>query len=165
MQRLDPKTHAGLVRAFYQSGNSPSAGIIRRYKTENNLRKDPCSVSAVTRLVDKFETFGCVCDRPKRGRPSFSDDSIEDVEREMEEQKSSTPLHAASCRNVAKRLDMPLSSVHKILRVKLQIKPYRIKHLQALTESDFTDRLEFAHWFLESCANDSEFLEDISRTN
>ena len=164
MQRLDPKTRAGLVRAFYQSGNSPSAGI-RRYKTENDLRKDPCSVSAVTRLVDKFETFGCICDRPRSGRPSFSDETIEEVEREMKEQQASTPLNAASCRNVAKRLEMPLTSVHKILRVKLQMKPYRIKHLQALTENDFTDRLEFAHWFLESCANDREFLEDVLWTD
>ena len=60
---------------------------------------------------------------------------------------------------------MPLSSVHKILPVKLRMKPYRIKHLQALTESDFTDRLEFAHWFLESCTNDSEFLEDVLWTD
>ena len=77
MQRLDSKTRVGLLRAFYQSGNSPSSGV-RRYKTENNLRKDPYSVSTVTRLIDKFETFGCICDRPRSGRPSFSDERIED---------------------------------------------------------------------------------------
>ena len=60
---------------------------------------------------------------------------------------------------------MSLSSMHKILRVKLEMKPYRIKHLQNLTESDFIDRLTFTHWFFASCANDARFFEDVLWTD
>ena len=88
MQRLDSETHAGLVRTFYQNENPASAGI-RRFKTGNDLRKDPCTVSTVSRLIDQFEAFGCFCDRPRSVRPSFSEEEIQRVEAELKDQASS----------------------------------------------------------------------------
>lgn len=52
-----------LVKIFYQNGTF--ASVLRRYKTENNLRNDPYNVSVVSRFIDTCETFGCICDRPR----------------------------------------------------------------------------------------------------
>jgi hypothetical protein len=164
MQQLDNKTRAALVRNYYQNGNSASVGL-RKFKTENGLIKDPCSVSTITRLVDKFESFGCICDLPRSGRPSFSVETVTMVESELKQQQSSSSLHIASVRSVAENVELHPSSVHKILRAHLHLKPYHIKHLQSLNESDFHDRLDFAHWFLEKSANAGVFLENIMWTD
>lgn len=160
MQQLDKKTRAALVRNYYQSGNSASNGL-RKFKTENGLIKDPCSLSTITRLVDKFETIGCICDQPRSGRSSFSEETVAAVEGELKVQKSTSALHIASCRSVAKNLELPSSSVHKIVRLHLQLKPYHLKHLQTLNESDLNERLDFAQCFLEKCVNDGVFLENV----
>jgi transposase len=160
MLQLDNSTRAALVRNYYQNGNSASAGL-RKFKTEKGLAKDPCSVSTVSRLVEKFETFGCICDLPRSGRPTFSEDEISAVKDEVEAQKSSSELHITSCRSVAESLQLPLMSVHKIMRVHLRLKPYHLHHLQSLKESDFIDRQQFAEWFLQKCVDDPIFLENV----
>ena len=103
-------------------------------------------------MIDKFETFGCICDRPRSGRSLFSEEEIERVESELKDQQSASSLSVTSCRNIAKRLEMASSSVHKILRLHLQLKPYHLKHLQALNDNDLNERYQFAHWFLDACS-------------
>lgn len=151
--RMQKLQRADLVWTFYQSGNSASAGL-KRYMIENNLKHDLCSVSPVSRQVDKLETFGRICDRS-----TFSQQEIQAVESEMKDRQSLSSLCVASCRNVAKGLETPLSSVHKILRLHLQLKPYRIKHLRG----DLTESWEFAPRFLDACANDEGSLPSPPR--
>lgn len=164
MQQLDNKMRAALVRNFYQNGNSPAVAL-RKFKTENGLILNPCDPRTISRLVDKFETVGCLCDRPRSGRPSFSGDTVEAVEMELNAQKSESALGITSCRSIAKNVGLHPSSVHKILRIHLQLKPYRLKHLQALNDSDPEERLEFANWFLEKCESDGVFLENVLWTD
>ena len=79
MQRLDANTWTGFDRAFYQSKICASAVLIC-YKTKHGLPQDTCSLSTVTRLIDKFEAFGCICDRPLSSRPSLSEETIQGAE-------------------------------------------------------------------------------------
>lgn len=60
-----------------------------------------------------------------------------------------------------RNLSMPLSSTHKIMHLHLKLKKYHMKHLQALTENDYVQRLAFCEWFLDMCDNNDNFLDNI----
>ena len=65
-----------LVRHYYTNNNSAIVAL-RKYKHENGLRNDLCDVSAVRKLIMKFETTFSLHDKPKTGRPSLQEDREE----------------------------------------------------------------------------------------
>lgn len=118
----------------------------------------------MARLVKKFEETGSVHDKPKATK-HFSRAAIDKVEGEVNRQKALNENGISSCNSVAKSLDMPLSSVHKILRLHLKLKPYKLMHLHALEDGDPTQRLIFAESFIKSCEDDINYLRNIMWTD
>ncbi|GBM67478.1 hypothetical protein AVEN_18366-1 [Araneus ventricosus] len=81
-----------------------------------------------------------------RGRKAIASTSVEDVATALQE-ASSSALGTCSERGITRTLDMPVSTVRKILRNTLQY-PFKIRHVQELVPADLPKRESFAQQFL-----------------
>ena len=79
----------------------------------------PCTVEAVRDLIRKFEETGCTCDQSRSGLPSVSVEAVAEVHATISE----VPL--ASAHAVSRVLQLPNSTIRKILRSVLHMFPYR----------------------------------------
>ena len=75
---MDLKTKIDLVCCYYANGNSPTLAI-RQFKCERNSTRDPCTCSAVSKLISKFEETGTVLNE-RHGRSSLEEERQETVE-------------------------------------------------------------------------------------
>ncbi|GBM29521.1 hypothetical protein AVEN_212246-1 [Araneus ventricosus] len=75
------------------------------------------------------------------------DVSVEDVSTALQE-ASSSALGTCSARGISRSLDMPVSTVRKILRNILQRYPFKGTHVQKLVPADMAKREAFALGFL-----------------
>ncbi|GBN41793.1 hypothetical protein AVEN_119726-1 [Araneus ventricosus] len=62
---------------------------------------------------------------------------------------------AVTARRIFRTLDMPVSTVRKILRIILQVYPFKIAHIQELVPADLAKREAFALQFLARMEVDS----------
>jgi len=135
------KIDAEIVKLYYSNG-SPTTVI--RETAKQHPEKKVLSKMKIKRLVDKFEKkTGSVTDgrhwnpgRPKRSAENIA--SIEDV-------ISETPQR--SFRKIFEDVTNTFShsSVHRILRYDLNLKPYTLSIMQHL-KNDIERRLHFTHW-------------------
>ena len=146
---MDIQTRIALIRCYYSTNNCATAAI-RKYNTENNLRKAPCTVRSLLNLVQKFEETGSVADRPKSGRPSLSDERTDALKETVREIGASNEWCVSSVRSISQSTGIPRTSVHSILKKKLSYKKYRISVRHQLQPADYEKRKEFATWFLEN---------------
>ena len=110
--------------------------------------QDPFFITTVTRLIAKFEETGSVADKPRSGRPSVTEDTVEEVKQVLRHQSSTSDLGSTSVRAIATEVAVSKTTVHKILRNTLNLFPYKLQRLQSLEESDRPKRVEFAEWLL-----------------
>jgi transposase len=150
---MDLKTRITLVRLYYENGSSAAAAL-RKFKTLHGYHNDPFPASSVQRLVAKFEDCGSVTDLPKSGRPSFSDDVTDAVQDTLQQGPSSSALPVFSARAVSRRTGIPFSTVRKAMKSRLHLRPYRVKVLHELKDSDFDARVRFAEWFMDQMDED-----------
>lgn len=68
-------------------------------------------------------------------------------------------------RQVARRAQIPKSTVHKILQDELKLKPYRLHISQELKENDYERRITFANWILNQLEKDPTFLSQCLWTD
>lgn len=136
-----------IIKCYYVSAESPTAAL-RTFKKERGLVKDPFTTQSIKRLVDKFETTGSVLDQKKSGRPSLQDERCAAVEDAL--QNTVTQLGCSSTRRISEETSIPHSSVHRILRKKLRLFPYKFTMLQELKSTDPPLRLHFAKWLLDN---------------
>ncbi|GBM02986.1 hypothetical protein AVEN_14502-1 [Araneus ventricosus] len=90
------------------------------------------------KMIDKFESgsFDLKCGR---GRKAITSTSVEDVATALQK-ASSCALETCSARGISRTLDMPVSTVHKILRNILQAIHSKLRM--------------FRSWFLLTCQNE-----------
>ena len=96
----------------------------RRYRTKNG--KDPPSRSSIRRWHKKFMETGSVLDAVRSGRPRTSADNIERVRQAF----SRSPIK--SIRIAARELELPPTTVHKVLHKVLRLYAYKVQMLQRL---------------------------------
>ncbi len=138
-----------LVRCYYASNNSTSAAL-RMYKTEKHLVKDPCHVSAISKLIKKFESTYSLLDQPRSGRHTIRDSRLQDVKEAVV--STETEIGSTSIRRVSQETGIPRSSVARIMREDLLLYPYKFSLHQELNETDKIYRKEFAQWLLDDLA-------------
>lgn len=138
---LTMKQRGELIKLFYLNGEN-AAEAVRIYRRNHKLRRGPCSVRSVRDLVRKFEETGCTCDRPRSGRPSVPVEVVAEVHNTI----TAGPLHTA--RSVARSLDLPKTTVLRLLRSVLRMFPYRFQRVQMLQSGDEQLRVDFANFFL-----------------
>ena len=114
----------------------------------------------IYRLAKKFDETGSVEDVPRSGRPT-SINTEENMER-VSESFLLSPITPQ--RSAVRDLHISRSSLQRIMK-DLNLKPYKPKLLQALTEDDPDRRLEFCEWILDSTKKDPTLLDQILWTD
>ena len=145
-----------LVQCFYSSGFSASAAL-RSYKTKHNLVHDPCTASAISKLIKKFETEFTLHDSPKSGRTkSLLDERLNKVENAIA--TTSNEHGSTSLRRLSNETGISKSTIHRILKNEMHMYPYKIQMLQEIKDHDLTARLQFASWINDNEARISNVL-------
>lgn len=111
------------------------------------------SKSVIHASLKKFHENGSVLNLNKghSGRPTTST-SVDNVDR-VEEFNSENPR--VSLRRASQALDIPRSSLHRIIKIKLKLYPYKIQVFHELADFDMERRLEFARQMIDSILNRS----------
>lgn len=147
---MDLQTRINLIRCYYQRNMSPTDAL-RQYQTENNLRKPPCTLQAMINLCNKFNTTGSVWDKEKSGRPDDNnDEKKEKVAEGVRTVSARSSWSVSSVREVSKETGLSKSTIHRIMKRKLNLSKWKISITQQLEPDDYKTRKEFANWFLES---------------
>ncbi|GFU47563.1 uncharacterized protein TNCV_2442911 [Trichonephila clavipes] len=133
-----------LVKLFYQNDNSAIVAL-RKFWTLKGLRKGPFTAKNLRLMVTKFEETGSSNVRSGRGKKPISSEAIEKIALQVEEDKSSNVLASTSVRRVEEALDLPRSTVQKIMRNILRYYPYKLQFLQELLPHDFETRDVCSH--------------------
>ena len=115
MFRMDRQCKIQLVRCYYSS-NCSATGALRLYKKENNLKNYPFKAYSITRVLQRFEETGSVDDRPRSGRPSFTDNTVESVKNTVEKQSEENVFGHCSTGRVAAECGVKHTTVWKIMR-------------------------------------------------
>ncbi|GFS56721.1 uncharacterized protein TNCV_2221611 [Trichonephila clavipes] len=120
------------------------------------MRKGPLTAINLQLMVTKFEETGSLNVRSGRGRKPVSAEAIEKVALQVEEDKASNVQGSTSVRLVAEALDLPRSTVQKIMRNILHYYPYKLQLVQELLPHDFETRHLFSLQFLARLEVDPE---------
>ncbi|GFV55484.1 uncharacterized protein TNCV_3776711 [Trichonephila clavipes] len=138
---------------------------IRKFRTLKGLRKGPLSAKNLRLMVTKFEKTGSLNVRSGRGKKPVSAEAIEKIALQVEEDNSSNVLASTSVRRVAEALDLPRSTVQKIMRNILRYYPYKLQFVQELLPHDFETRHLFSLQFLARLEVDPEWPWNILWTD
>lgn len=161
---MDLQTRIGLVQCYYECGRNYTAGL-RRFRTRMDLRAGPCKMNAYRNLIQKFERTGSVTDLPRSGRPRISDVQVAEVLHENQNIARGNPLAVSSANAISKRLQVPYTTVWKILRKILKMYPYKLKMLFELKEADLAIRYDFSLRVLAQIEIEPEWLSRILWTD
>ena len=142
---------ADVVQEFIRTG---SITRTRRYAVRT-MGKRPPSPKSIRRWHLRFLQTGSVHDLIRSGRPRTSTERINAVRQLY----TTTPI--TSLRHAEIQLQIPRSTIQKILKQLLSLYPYKIQTLQELTASDRLKRLEFAQHVLTQSCGASEYLSRI----
>ena len=85
----------------------------------------------------KFEEEGCLCRVEGSGRPPISEENVEEIRRKL----VNSPRK--SIRRTSFETQIPKSSVMRIVRKRLQMRPYKLQFVQALNADDKRKRIQF----------------------
>ncbi|GBN15897.1 hypothetical protein AVEN_144704-1 [Araneus ventricosus] len=142
---LSLKDRALLVKLFHKNGDRTTIAL-KKFRTLKALRSGsgPMTAFGLKKMIDKFEESGSFDVKCGRGRKAIPSTSVEDVATALQE-ASSSALGTCSARGIFQTLDLPVSTVRKILR---NILPFKITHVQELVPADLPKRKAFALQFL-----------------
>ncbi|GFV67474.1 hypothetical protein TNCV_4621551 [Trichonephila clavipes] len=136
---LPGKVRGELIKLYYQNGMN-AAEALRVYHRNHRQRRGPGTLQALRDLVRKFGKIQAApVTNLAPGRPTVSEDVV------MEVHHTVTAGHTETARGIARVLDIPNSTVRKLLRSVLHMFPYRFKRVQMLEPGDPQQRLDFAN--------------------
>ena len=98
---------------------------------------------------------GTVFDTRRSGRPRTSEENIERVRQAFQR----SPMK--SIRTAARQLELPRSTVHKVLHKNLRLYAYKVQMLQALQPIDMPRQREFAVNMLQQISENEAFLKRV----
>lgn len=107
--------------------------------------------------MKRVRESGMLVDKPRRvrTRPVRSAENIAAVAESVREQPSTSTRHRSQQLNVSR------TSLMRILRKDLAMKPYKVQLVQQLKPVDHPNRLHFANWAENCLADDAEFYRKI----
>ncbi|GFS52224.1 uncharacterized protein TNCV_4849641 [Trichonephila clavipes] len=114
-------------------------------KTYKNVKsgKGPLTPASLLNLVKCFEETRKLEDRAQDGRPCLKEARAPCIAVEMEAIASEAASGTSSAREAARRLGVPPSSLHNILRRLLQLYPYKLQSCHELFPADTAQREAF----------------------
>ncbi|GBL91711.1 hypothetical protein AVEN_210653-1 [Araneus ventricosus] len=154
-----------LGELFYKNGDCATIAL-KKFWSLKCLRSGsgPMTAFGLKKMIDKFEESGSFDVKCGRGRKAIASTSVEDVATALQE-ASSSALGTCSARGISRTLDMPVSTVRKILRNILQCYLFKIKHVQELVPADLLKREAFALQFLARMEVDNAWPWNIFWTD
>ncbi|GBO39634.1 hypothetical protein AVEN_166917-1 [Araneus ventricosus] len=137
-----------LVKLFYKNVDC-AAIALKKFRTLKDLRSGsgPMTAFDLKKITDKFEESGSFDVKCGTGRKAIASMSMEGVATAFPE-ASNSALGMCSARGISRTLDMPVSTVRKILRNILQCYSFKITHVQELVPVVLPKREAFAPQFL-----------------
>ena len=111
--------------------------------------RDPPSRPSIHLWHKKFMETG------RSGRPRTSEENIDRVRQAFQ----CSPIK--SIRTAARQLELPRSTVHKVLHKNLRLYAYKVQMLQAFQPNDMPRRKEFAVNMLQQISDDEAFLKRV----
>ena len=136
---------------FYFKNDESLVRARRAYCRHFEVRSGP-SESTISRLVQKFKDSGSVHDLPRSGRPKTrTEECIEQVRASVEEDPQT------STRRRSSQLNMAHSSLYRILRMDLNLLPYKIQVVHNLLPDDLQRRLQYATSIQQHARTDPHF--------
>jgi len=142
---------AKLVQFVHETGSIITAQ--RRFKREFN--KPPPNRKSIRRWVKQFREVGDVKKRKSPGRRTVSNHRVEDVREAM------LLSPHTSVRRLSLQLEIPRSTVHKILHESLGFRSYKIQVVQHLQAKDYTARVDGCNALIEKIDSDDHFLSNL----
>ena len=128
-------------------------------QTQRNYRskygRDPPSRLLIRLWHKKFMETGTMFDTRRSGRPRTSEENIERVRQAFQR----SPMKSIC--TAARQLELPRSTVHKVLHKNLRLYAYKVQILQALQPNDMPRRKEFAVNMLQRISEDEAFLRRV----
>lgn len=141
------KDKALLVKLFYQNDEN-SAAAIRAFRRLKNIRRGPMTPRALRDMMKKFERTGQLGILSGRGRHVVESASVEDVALAVVDATSQSPHGVVSVPTVSRAIDLPYTTVWRVMRRILGYFPYKIHSLHQLSDGDPDVRETFALQFL-----------------
>lgn len=149
-----------------QNGYSSREGTVSWFieakldlQTQRNFRtkygRDPPSRPSIRAWHNKFMETGTVFNKGRSGRPRTSEENIDRVRNAFDRSPRK------SVRTAARQLQLPRSTVHKVLHKNLRLYAYKVQLLQALEPNDKPRRKDFAINMLERISEDETFLNRV----
>lgn len=119
------------------------------------------SKTAIYKLIKKFDRTGSCADAPRSGRrrSSRTEENVEEVSLFNIENPT------ISTRKASEQLNIPRTSLRRLLKVDLKLKPYRPTLVQALNEDDADRRNQFCEIFLAQLHDEPLLTEKIIWTD
>ncbi|GBM63287.1 hypothetical protein AVEN_224142-1 [Araneus ventricosus] len=117
---LSLKGWALLVKLFYKKGDC-AAIALKKFRTLKGFRSGsgPTTAFGLKKMIDKLEEAGTFDMKCGRERKAIASTSVGDVATALQE-ASSSALGTCRARGISRTLDMPVSTVRKILRNSLR---------------------------------------------
>ncbi|GFV64761.1 uncharacterized protein TNCV_3275321 [Trichonephila clavipes] len=159
---LSASDKALLVKLFYM--NEESANIaLRKFKIQKNVKsaKGFLTPAGLLKFVKHFEETGKLEDRARAGRPCLKETRASCIAVEMEAIASEAASGTNSAREAARRLGLPPSSVHNILRRILQLYPYQLQSCHELLPAHTEQREALAKWAFSKMELDPTWVFNI----
>ena len=143
-----PQEKAKFVSCFIETKSiiQEQRNFIRKYG------RKPSTRSTMRAWNEKYMETGSVLQRKGAGRPQISEE-IESV------RVAYTRSPRKSIRRASTQLQIPRSSIHKVLQRNLRLYAYKVQLLQALKPEDKPRRKEFAVTMLDRLDSDPVFLK------
>ncbi|GFT80280.1 uncharacterized protein TNCV_1189571 [Trichonephila clavipes] len=129
------------------------------------MRKFPLSAENLRLMLTKFEERVSLNVRSGRGRKPVFTEAIEKIALQVEDDKASNVQASTSVRRMAEALDLPRSTVQKIMRNILRYYLYKLQFVQELLSHDFETRHVLSLQLLARLEVDKEWPWNILWTD
>lgn len=127
--------------------------VQRAFRTEFGI--DPPHRESIRRWVTQFKETGCLCKGKSPGRPRVSEEQVEKIHDAFE----GSPRK--STRRASRELAIPQTTVWRVLKRRLHMKPYKLSLVQALTNNDKEMRRTFCESMLEMVEDDETLFSRL----
>lgn len=149
-----------IVQTYYQNNLS----VIRTFRALAGVLNPVPSARRIRHIVDLFERNGSLIDNrlqpnEERGNHVRNAATIDIVHNAI------TRHPQQSVRKLSAEINLPKTTVHKILRKDLSLKPFKTQMVQQLLPQDHNSRLIFSQWVTQKILNQPDFLDNLIVTD
>ena len=118
------------LKLFYKKDECALTAI-GRFRTLKSMKSGPITTNGLRKMIAKFEETGSFDVKRGRGRKPVSAAAVQDVATALQEQ-TSNDTGISSARGISRMLDMPISTMRKVLRNMLRCYPYKVNSCAAI---------------------------------